>query len=199
MLVTSCSSGPPWIVACQAPLYLGLYMFIHGIFLTQGLNLGSPALQADLLLSEPPGKPHLTWRRYPIRGCIYYLLHLYQSQLVPKLNPLVFPNTRCDSESSGGETRHLDFNLEILIYQRLRTAMPWSALLGPEPYPAVEIPVARRLLGCYSGSRGILSPCARLVCSLESRRKVQVLPPAEQTLHCKLILLFRRLLSKGFS
>ena len=200
MLVKSSSSGPPWIIACQDPLYMGLYMYIQGIFLTQRSNLRSPVLQTDSLLSEPPGKPHLTWRRYPIRGCIYYyLLHLYQSQLAPKLNPLVFTNTRCDSESSGRETRHLDFNLEILIYQMLETAMPWWDLLGPEPYPAVEIPVAGRLPGGYSWSGETRSPCARLVCSPESRRKIQVLPPTEQTLHCKLTLLFRCLFSKGFS
>ena len=73
-------------VACQAPLSLefsrqeywsvGCHSLLQGIFLThfqpedqipdpsiefptQGLNPGSPALQAYSLLSEPPGKPVL--------------------------------------------------------------------------------------------------------------------------------------------
>ena len=37
---------------------VGYQSLLQGIFLTQGLNLqGSPALQADSLPSEPPGKP----------------------------------------------------------------------------------------------------------------------------------------------
>ena len=35
---------------------VGRHSLLQGIFLTQGSNL-SPALQADSLLSEPPGKP----------------------------------------------------------------------------------------------------------------------------------------------
>ena len=36
---------------------VGSHSLLQGIFLTQGLNLSSPTLQADSLLSEPPGKP----------------------------------------------------------------------------------------------------------------------------------------------
>ena len=52
-------------VTCQAPLSMefsrresgvGCHSLLQGIFLTQGLNPGSPALQADSLPSEPPGK-----------------------------------------------------------------------------------------------------------------------------------------------
>ena len=52
-------------VARQAPLSMefsrqeywsGLQFLLQGIFPTQGSNLGSPALQADSLPSEPPGR-----------------------------------------------------------------------------------------------------------------------------------------------
>ena len=36
---------------------VGCYFLFQRIFLIHGLNLGSPALQIDSLLSEPPGKP----------------------------------------------------------------------------------------------------------------------------------------------
>ena len=36
---------------------VGCHFLLHGIFPTQGLNQKSPVLQADCLLSEPPGKP----------------------------------------------------------------------------------------------------------------------------------------------
>ena len=36
---------------------VGCHALLQGIFLTQGLNGRSPALQEDSLLSEPPGKP----------------------------------------------------------------------------------------------------------------------------------------------
>ena len=36
---------------------VGSHSLLQGIFLTQGLNLLSSTLQADSLLSEPPGKP----------------------------------------------------------------------------------------------------------------------------------------------
>ena len=36
---------------------VGCHSVLQGIFLTQGLNPGLTTLQADSLLSEPPGKP----------------------------------------------------------------------------------------------------------------------------------------------
>ena len=36
---------------------VGCHSLLQGIFPTQGLNPGSPILQADSLLAEPPGKP----------------------------------------------------------------------------------------------------------------------------------------------
>ena len=53
-------------VACQATLSMefsrqeycsGLPFLSPGDFLDSGIKLGSPALQADSLLSEPPEKP----------------------------------------------------------------------------------------------------------------------------------------------
>ena len=39
---------------------VGCHFLLQGIFPTQGLNPGSPTLQADALLSEPSGKPPKT-------------------------------------------------------------------------------------------------------------------------------------------
>ena len=56
----------PWTVACQAPLSMGfprqgswsgLLFPSPGDLPNRGIEPGSPALQADSLLSEPPGKP----------------------------------------------------------------------------------------------------------------------------------------------
>ena len=56
----------PWTVACQAPLCMGfsrqeswsgLPFPSPGDLPNSGIEPGSPALQADSLLSEPPGKP----------------------------------------------------------------------------------------------------------------------------------------------
>ena len=56
----------PWTVACQVPPSMGFFpgkntgvgcwFLLQGIFLTHGLEPGSPALQADSSPSEPPGK-----------------------------------------------------------------------------------------------------------------------------------------------
>ena len=56
----------PWTVACQVPLYVefprkeywsGLPFPSPGDLPSAGIEPGSPALQADTLPSEPPGKP----------------------------------------------------------------------------------------------------------------------------------------------
>ena len=58
----------PWTVACQAPLSMGfprqeywsgLPFPSPGDLPDPGIKLGSPALQADSLPSEPPRKPPL--------------------------------------------------------------------------------------------------------------------------------------------
>ena len=62
--------GTPWTVACQAPLSMefprqeywsGLPFPSPGALPDPGIELGSPAFQADSLLSEPPGKPFHGW------------------------------------------------------------------------------------------------------------------------------------------
>ena len=57
----------PWTVACQAPLSMELSRQGYwsglpcpsGDLPDQEIEPGSPALQADSLPSEPPGKPHV--------------------------------------------------------------------------------------------------------------------------------------------
>ena len=58
----------PWTVSCQAPLSLGFFRQEYwsrlpfpypGDLPDSGIEPGSPALQADALPSEPPGKPEL--------------------------------------------------------------------------------------------------------------------------------------------
>ena len=58
----------PWTIAYQAPpsmgfsrqeYWSGLPFPSPGDLLNQGIEPGSPALQTDALLSEPPGKPSL--------------------------------------------------------------------------------------------------------------------------------------------
>ena len=60
----------PWTVACQAPLSMeftrqeywsGLPFPSPGDLPDPGIELGSPAFQADSLLSESPGKPFHGW------------------------------------------------------------------------------------------------------------------------------------------
>ena len=57
---------PPWTVACQVPLAMGFSRHEYwsglpcpspGDLPDPGIETGSPALQADYLPSEPPGKP----------------------------------------------------------------------------------------------------------------------------------------------
>ena len=61
-------SVTPWTVACQAPLSMGFFqarvLEWVAIFFSRGLpnpgiKPGSPALQADVLPSESPGKSEL--------------------------------------------------------------------------------------------------------------------------------------------
>ena len=58
----------PWNIACQAPLFMGysrqgywsgLPFSSPGNLPDLGIERTSPALQADSLLTEPPGKPWL--------------------------------------------------------------------------------------------------------------------------------------------
>ena len=72
----------PWTVAHQAPRSMGFSRqeYWSGVPLPspgdlphRGIELGSPALQADALTSEPPGKPHYIY--------IYINLQLPNSNL----------------------------------------------------------------------------------------------------------------------
>ena len=60
----------PWTVAYQAPLSMGFSRQEYwsglpfpspGDLPNLGIEPGSPALQTDALLSEPPGKPQITY------------------------------------------------------------------------------------------------------------------------------------------
>ena len=62
-------SGCPWTEACQTPLSMrfprqeywsGLPFSSPGDLLNPGIEPGSPTLQADSLLSEPPGMLYIT-------------------------------------------------------------------------------------------------------------------------------------------
>ena len=69
----------PWTIACQAPLSMGFSRQEYwsgepfpstGDLPNPGIErAGSPALQADSLLSEPPGKPRKKWYMI-VLGCI---------------------------------------------------------------------------------------------------------------------------------
>ena len=60
-------SAIPWAADCQAPLSMGFFRQEYwsglpfpspGDLPNPGIKPGSPALQVDSLLSEPPGKPN---------------------------------------------------------------------------------------------------------------------------------------------
>ena len=68
LVAQSCLFATPCMVARQAPLSMELSRqeYWSGLsfpsprdLLDPGIELGSPALQADSLLSEPPGKTHM--------------------------------------------------------------------------------------------------------------------------------------------
>ena len=69
----------PWTVAYQAPpsmgfsrqeYWSGLPFPSPGDLPDPGIEPGSPALQADVLTSEPPGKPHIL------------MVHLYENGII---------------------------------------------------------------------------------------------------------------------
>ena len=83
----------PWTTACQGPLSMefsrqeywsGLLFPSPGDLSNPGTEPRSPALQADSLLFEPPGKP------LPLPGSLYSLRHtiLKLSQLITLQSPL---------------------------------------------------------------------------------------------------------------
>ena len=78
----------PWTVSCQAPLSLGVSRQEYcsgspcpppGNLPDPGIKPGSPALDADSSLSEPPGKPrklHVITGMFKItrKACMIFLL-----------------------------------------------------------------------------------------------------------------------------
>ena len=71
----------PWTVACQAPLSIGFFRQEYwnglpcpppGYLPNPGIKPSSPALQADSLPSEPPGKPCIPNTR-PLSILFFYL------------------------------------------------------------------------------------------------------------------------------
>ena len=65
----------PWTVAYQASLSMGFSRQEYwsglpfpspGDLPDPGIELGSPAFQADALTSEPPGKPFSKWTEYDL-------------------------------------------------------------------------------------------------------------------------------------
>ena len=76
--------GTPWTVAYQAPqsmefsrqeYWSGLPFPSPGDLSNPGIKPGSPALQADALTSEPPGKP--TFLLILIQCSVRHILHTY--------------------------------------------------------------------------------------------------------------------------
>ena len=72
----------PWTVACQAPpsiefsrqeYWSGFPCPSPGDLPDPGVGPGSPALQADYLLSEPPGKP--------FKQLTHYFINIHNSPL----------------------------------------------------------------------------------------------------------------------
>ena len=64
----------PWTVAHQAPLSMEFFrqeywsgqpLSFPGDLSNPGIDAGSPAMQADSVPSEPPGKPLSSWKNIP--------------------------------------------------------------------------------------------------------------------------------------
>ena len=113
----------PWIVHGNSPgqnTGVGSHSLLQGMFPTQGLKPRSPALQADSLPAEPPGKPKntvvgslsLLQGIFPTQESNLGLLHcrqiLYQmsyqgSPILPHINLKMSPGYSLSSEK---ETSH---------------------------------------------------------------------------------------------
>ena len=80
--VVSDSFATPWTVACQALLSMGFSRQEYwsglpfpspGDLPDSGIEPGSPALEADALTSEPPGKPLLIKGEGTMYGAFFQL------------------------------------------------------------------------------------------------------------------------------
>ena len=87
---------PPWTVVCQAPRSMevsrqeycsGLLFPSPGDLPDTGIEPWSPALQADSLVSEPPGKPFHNGMAYQFPNCyIYSYIYSYILSLNKQIN-----------------------------------------------------------------------------------------------------------------
>ena len=102
----------PWTVAHQAPLSMefsrqeywsGLPFPSPGDLPDPGIELGSLALQADVLPSEPPGKPLIMYRNVAI-WLFFFFFCLSHSFTVGKHLEVIYPNAL---RSFGGLTQYL--------------------------------------------------------------------------------------------
>jgi len=82
-----------WTVTHQALLSMEFYRqeywskllsLLQGIFLTQGLNHGSPALQADSLPSEPSTLKHIYQQKYKNTNIILNVVELLRRKFIKK-------------------------------------------------------------------------------------------------------------------
>ena len=67
------------------------HFLLQGIFPTQGLNPGSPTLQADALPSEPPGKP--CNEECPVNSLLGLTGFIHQHRSCKRFNQIIV----CDS------------------------------------------------------------------------------------------------------
>ena len=153
----------PWTVACQAPLSMGLSKQEYwsglpfpppGNLPHPGIKPRSPALQADSLLSEPPGKPQ---KEYGIRRMVGSLQSIWSWDYVcgqkwgcnglHGLYPMIYmlkPCLHCDSiwrwglwevtsvrwDHEGGALMKglVPFNLPVMQETRIRS-LGWEVPL----------------------------------------------------------------------
>ena len=113
-------SGTLWTIACQIPLSMGFprQQYWDGLpcpspgdLLDSGMEPGSPALQANSLLSEPPGKYIHVWTQF-VHSCKYLSLsHLevWWWMMMTWLNYGQFGNTNSDGADPS-------FFLYLILY-----------------------------------------------------------------------------------
>ena len=99
-------SATPWTVAYQAPpsmgfsrqeYWSGLPFPSPGDLPDPGIKPGSPALEADALTSETPGKPHQLYsiNYIGIQLILPLVFHEWENEKPLKITKSVFPDFRC--------------------------------------------------------------------------------------------------------
>ena len=124
----------PWAVACQAPLsvkfsrqecWSELPCPSRGDLPNPGIKLGSPELQADSLLSEPPGKPKVIRTKSPIA-----LEKAGRKQRIE--NAGLEDDTRLECKTETGEARYSKDRvvvLFIIVVHRQPASLPLEMLM----------------------------------------------------------------------